>query len=290
MSENPFPKGEGKVRWISTGWLEEHLDDDIVILDCQPNIHDYILEHIPGAVYAPEGLLRVSEFGRPGVFIPEDAVDAIFGRLGIEKGKPVVVCTGIGQSRKWGDGLEQPHWTYALARFGHDKIYVLDGGLEKWREEGRRMTKDYPSSNSSEFICEVNEDYFLDMEELKELKDKGNVILLDARPAATYEGQGVWPKAGHIPGAVNLPWPTLMETGNTRKLKPVEEIRRLVEAVGATEEKIVICSCGTSREATAEFIIFKWLLNYASVHIYEGSFSEWSSHPENPTVIGKDPY
>jgi thiosulfate/3-mercaptopyruvate sulfurtransferase len=290
MSEQPFPHSEGKVRWVSTNWLEQHLDDGMIILDCQPNVHDYLIEHVPGAVYASEGLLRVSEYGRPGVFVPEEVIDAIFGRIGIEKEKPVVVYTGTGQAKKWGDGLEQTHWSYALARFGQERIYILDGGIDKWRSEGRKMTKEYPKTDTTDFTSEVNDDYFVDMDELKELKDKGNVILLDARPAAYYEGQGVWMKAGHIPGAVNLPWPTLMDPGNTRKLRPIEEIRSLVRSVGATEDKIVICSCGTSREATAEFLIFKWLLDYPSVHIYEGSFSEWSSHPENPTVVGKSPY
>ncbi|QLH74369.1 MAG: sulfurtransferase [Methanomassiliicoccales archaeon] len=290
MSEHPFPKGEGKVRWVSTSWLEDHIEDDILILDCQPQIHDYILEHIPGAVYAEEGHLRVSEYGRPGVYAPEDAIDAIFGRIGIEKGRPVVVATGVGQAKRWGDGLEQTHWAYCLARYGHDKIYVLDGGIDKWRSEGRRLTKEFPKKDTSQFVSEVNEDYYVDMEEVKELKDRGDVVLLDARPPPVYEGQGPWAKPGHIPGSINLPWRSIMEPGNTRKLRPIEEVRKAFTSVGATPDKLIICSCGTSREATCEFIALKWLLDYPSVHIYEGAYTEWSSYPENPTVVGKDPY
>jgi thiosulfate/3-mercaptopyruvate sulfurtransferase len=54
-------------------------------------------------------------------------------------------------------------------------------------------------------------------------------------------------------------------------------------------EKTVICSCGTGREATNEFILFKWYLGFPKVKIYEGSFTEWSSYPQNPTVIGPNP-
>jgi thiosulfate/3-mercaptopyruvate sulfurtransferase len=290
MASHPFPSGEGKVRWVSTEWLEEHLDDEMVMIDTQPNINDYMAEHIQGAVYANENLLRVNEFGFPQVFVPGDSIEPIIGRLGVERGKPALVYTAVGAVKKWGDGLEQTKWAYALARYGHDKIYVLDGGLDKWKAEGRPLTKVFPSMDSSEFEVEVNEEYFVDMEEVKDLKDKGNVILLDARPAATYEGQGVWIRPGHIPGSVNLPWASLMDANNTRLLRPVDEVRRLAEAVGATKDKIVICSCGTGREATNEFLTFKWLLDYPSVHIYEGAFTEWSAYPTNPVVVGKDPY
>ena len=125
---------------------------------------------------------------------------------------------------------------------------------------------------------------------VKELKDRGDVVLLDARPPPVYEGQGPWAKPGHIPGSINLPWRSIMEPGNTRKLRPIEEVRKAFTSVGATPDKLIICSCGTSREATCEFIALKWLLDYPSVHIYEGAYTEWSSYPENPTVVGKDPY
>ncbi|MEM2907109.1 MAG: rhodanese-like domain-containing protein, partial [Candidatus Odinarchaeota archaeon] len=73
-------------------------------------------------------------------------------------------------------------------------------------------------------------------------------------------------------------------------LKPEKELKTIVESVGASPSKTIICSCGTGREATNEFILFKWLLKYPRVQIYEGSFTEWSSYPENPTVTGKNPW
>ena len=115
------------------------------------------------------------------------------------------------------------------------------------------------------------------------------MVVLDARPPATYQGQGPWPKPGHIPGAVNLPWKGLMSEGNTRQLRPLSEIRAAAEAVGATPDRTIVCSCGTGREATNEFLIFRYLLGYPRVRLFEGSFSEWISHPENPTVTGPDP-
>jgi thiosulfate/3-mercaptopyruvate sulfurtransferase len=136
---------------------------------------------------------------------------------------------------------------------------------------------------------EVRKDYFIEYEKFKEIKDRNDVIVLDARPADVYQGQGPWIKPGHIPGAVNLPWASLMDGKNKALLKPVEEIRSIVKGHGVSPEKTVICSCGTGREATNEFILFKWYLQYPKVLIYEGSFTEWSSYPENQTVTGKNP-
>lgn len=283
----PYPSGEGTVKWISTQWLQEHTD--VMILDTQPNVHDYIQEHIPGAVYFNEGLLRIPLKGRPAVYGPLQALQAAFCRIGLHPDNPVAVYTGTGAFKGWGDGLEQTMVAYTLARFGHNKVYVLDGGLDKWKQEGKPLTKVFPRREESDFTAKIRKEYYLEHEEFKTMKDQNDVILLDARPESLYEGQAPWIKPGHIPGAVNLPWASLMDDTNKRLLKPDADIKEIVKAKGATPDKTIICSCGTGREATNEFILFKWYLQYPEVKLYEGSFTEWSSYPENPTVTGPNP-
>lgn len=288
----PYPAGEGKVKWVSTEWLASQVEDgeqDLMILDTQPDIHDYISEHLPGAIYFNPNLLRIPHYGRPGVYIPEEAVQSLFRRVGLRSEVPVVVYTGQGAFRGWGDGLEQTMVAYSLVRFGHNTVYVLDGGLDKWKEEDRPLTKKFPEITPSDFTVEVRSHYFLDMEEVREMKDRDDVLLLDARPPPLYEGQGPWIKPGHIPGAVNLPWKSLMQD-NPTLLKPEEDLQAILKEEDATPDKTIICSCGTGREATNEFLLFKWFLGYPHVKIYEGSFTEWSSYPDNPTVMGKNPY
>jgi thiosulfate/3-mercaptopyruvate sulfurtransferase len=285
-----YPYGEGVVKWVSTDWLEEHLEDrGLMILDVQPNVHDYIQEHIAGARYMNEGLLRVSFEGLPGRYVPPEAIQPILRRLGLKSDIPVVVYTGTGAFKGWGDGLEQTMVAYSLARFGHDNIYVLDGGLDKWKVEGKSLKKLFPKVEESDFTVQVRSEYFIEYEEFKRIKDGEDIILLDARPPAMYEGQGPWMKPGHIPGAINLPWATLMDDKNKRLLKSDEEIKALLNARGIEPDRTIICSCGTGREATNEFLLFKWYLGYPMVRIYEGSFTEWTSYPENPTVTGKNP-
>ncbi len=285
-----YPHGKGTVKWVSTDWLQSHLEDEaLTILDCQPNIHDYIAEHIPGAAYLPEGLLRLSRGGTPGVFVPPESAQPVLRLLGLRASAPAVVYTGTGPVKAWGDGLEQTMVAYSLARFGHDQVYVLDGGIDKWKEEQRPLTKVFPKVEESDFVAQVRREYFVEYEEFKAIKDREDVLLLDARPPAVYEGQGPWIKPGHIPGAVNLPWASLMDEKNKRLLKPDEEVQAILETHGATPDRTIVCSCGTGREATNEFLLFKWYLGYPQVKIYEGSFTEWTSYPDNPTVTGSNP-
>ena len=285
-----YPHGEGVVKWVDVQWLMEHInDEDLMILDVQPNVHDYIKAHIPGAVYMNEGLLRVPREGLPAQYAPEQAVEANIRRVGLDPEVPVVVYTGKGLFKGWGDGLEQTMMAYTLARFGHNNVYVLDGGFEAWLGAAGARAQDFPSVQESRFGVTVRQDYFVEYDTFKMMKDRRDVVLLDARPHDVYAGQGPWIKAGHIPGAINLPWKSLMSEDNPRLLKSDEEIQTILDEHAITPEKTVICSCGTGREATHEFILFKWYLGYPKVKIYEGSFTEWSSYAENPTVMGPEP-
>ncbi len=287
------PGSAGPVSWVAPEWLADHLGDDLLILDCQPNIHEYIQAHIPGALYLNENVFRVHEGGIPTRWIGRRGAKGLLRQLGVDADVPIVVYTGSGVmtgcSSYIGDGLEQPMVAYSLLRCGHPDIRLLDGGLDRWKAEGRETTQVFGRKTPSEFRADVQDDLYVTHEQFLACKDRDDVILLDARPPATYLGQGPWPKPGHIPGAVNLPWKGLMDPQNPRQLRPEAEIRLAVEAVGATPDKTVICSCGTGREATNEYLIFRYLLGYPAVRLYEGSFTEWTADPANPTVTGPNP-
>ena len=91
------------------------------------------------------------------------------------------------------------------------------------------------------------------------------------------------------PVPVSLPWKSLMDDKNKKLMKPDDLIQALVEAAGAVPDKTIICSCGTGREATNEFVFFKYYLKYPKVRLYEGSFTEWTMYHDNPVVTGKNP-
>ncbi len=284
----PYPQEGSKVRWVSPEWLEQHLQDEMSIIDCQPDIHDYIQEHIPGAVYLNEEFLRTSLRGMPNVFSSKEVVEATFRRVGVRMDRPVLVCTGVGPNKKRGDGLEQTNMAYGLSRYGHDNVLILDGGIDRWKKEGRKLSQVFPKIQEGDFKAAVRSEYFIEYQEFKAIKDRSDVMVLDARPIAIYEGQGPWIKPGHIPGAISFPWASLM-TDNKRELKPEEEIVRMMHEAGITKDKTIITSCGTGREQTNEFLLLKFFLGFPNVRGHEGAFTEWTSYPENPTVVGKNP-
>ncbi|HVP24392.1 MAG TPA: sulfurtransferase [Methanomicrobiales archaeon] len=289
----PYPPGDGEVRWVSTEWLAAHLKDPgLQIIDSQPNIHDYVRGHIPGALFVEENHWRISR-DRPGVFLPPEMAELLLRRLGIRPGDPVVVSSSSGPlsicTTYIGDGLEQTMLAYTLARYGHRMVYILDGGVDKWQQEGRPLSQVYPRVVESDFRVQLRKDFIIEYEEVKATKDRPDVILLDARPSPVYEGQGPWPKPGHIPGAVSLPWKSLMDPKNAKLLKPGDQIRAILAEKKITPDKSIICSCGTGREATNEFCLFRYYLKFPRVRLYEGSFTEWTMYPDNPTVTGKNP-
>lgn len=288
-----YPYGSGAVRLVSTDWLAGRLEDvkpgDLAILDVQPNIHDYVQEHIPGAFYLSEGLYRHYHGRLPTLWVEPEEIGPVFACAGFHPDVPIVVYTGKGAAKGWGDGLEQTMTAYTLARFGHGNVFVLDGGLDKWKSEGRPLTKEFAEVKASGFTPRLQRDFYVDYQEFTSIKDSDDVVLLDARPPDKYEGQSFWPKPGHIPGAVNFPWAKLMAESNPALLKPEEEISAMLTEKGISPDKTVICSCGTGREATNEFLLFKFYLGYPRVKIHEGAFTEWVSYPDNPTVTGKNP-
>jgi thiosulfate/3-mercaptopyruvate sulfurtransferase len=291
ISGNPDTR---TVAWVSSEWLADHLDDtSLLIVDCRQNSHSYFQEHIPGAIYLHEGLLRMHIGKFPVKWISPEAAQVLFSTLGVEQDRPVVVYSGnrslTPSSTATSDGLEQTLVAYSLARFGCRKVKVLDGGLAKWKSENRKFTQHFGTSRLSPFTVDVQIDFLVGYEACIRLKDEPDSLLLDTRPSSLYRGQGPWIKPGHIPGAVNLPATLVMDDKNSTLLKPEEEIREILFSCGITPEKTVICSCGTGRSATAVFLILKYYLGYPDVLMYEGGFTEWSSYPDNPVVTGKYP-
>lgn len=289
----PYPE-KGKIRWVSTDWLHDNLDrvknDDLMVIDTQPNVHDYIHTHIPGAVYFNQWLLRIPQKKIPAAYPSSKAIKPLFRRVGIEKDKPTVIYSGKGHFKGWGDGLGQTFLTYSLYRFGHNNLLVLDGGLEKWEIEHKPLTHEFTEVEKSDFDVDVRKEDVATIEEIKETKDDDNVMLLDARPPHVYSGQGPWKYPGHIPGAINVPWKSFMQPENPRWLKPEDEIKEILDNHGITKDKTIIASCGTGREATNEYLLLKWYLGYPHVKIDENAYTGWISLPGTKKVRGKHPY
>jgi thiosulfate/3-mercaptopyruvate sulfurtransferase len=231
--------------------------------------------------------------GIPVRWIPAELAQVLFRTLGFDHDRPIVIYAdgkpAQAPAAAAGDGFEAGMVAYTLVRFGCCRVMLLDGGLEQWRAEDRPLEQDFSRTSPSSFTVEVPVDLFIGYEECARIKDDSEVVLVDTRPVSWYEGQGPWRRPGHIPGAVSLPATRLMDEHNATRLKPETEIRAILSELGIMPEKTIICSCGTGRTAATVFLILTWYLGYQDVVMYEGGFTEWASHLENPVVTGKNP-
>ena len=189
-----------------------------------------------------------------------------------------------------GDGIEQAVIAYTLLRFGHEQVYILDGGIDKWKSEHRPLTRELPQVIAERYAPIIDASMLIELDELVKVKDNPSTVLLDARKPAFYTGEdGLWMRNGHIPGAINLHWSALMNPNNSAELKPIDEIRTVVEKTGATRDRLIVCYCGSGRAAALEYEIIKHLLGYKRVRLYERSFVEWSANPKLPVAKGLKP-
>ena len=146
-----------------------------------------------------EEFLRTSLHGMPNVFSTKEVVEATFRRVGVRMSRPVLVYTGTGPYKKWGDGLEQTNMAYGLSRYGHDNVLILDGGIDRWKKEGRKLSQVFPKLAEGDFKATVRPEYYIEYQEFKAIKDRSDAMVLDARPPVLYEGQGPWIKPGPSP-------------------------------------------------------------------------------------------
>ncbi len=280
------------VKWISSDWLHSRMaDGGVQIIDTQPDVHDYILEHIPGAVYMNEKLWRCPcRSGLPACYAPTESIVHILRRIGLQDNLPTIVYSGEGRFSGQGDGLEHTMTAYSLSRFGIENVYILDGGLRAWCDQSRPVTKKYAARPESEFRSAIDEEMMVGYDEFMELRQQEDVQVFDVRPPQVYEEKGIWSKPGHIPGAINLPWRFFMDRDNAYRLKPREQLEKLVSSVKADPDMMTIVYCGTGREATNAYIVLRWIFGFRRIKLFEGSFTEWCAHEENETVVGKTPY
>lgn len=270
-----------------TQWLEENRTK-VQIIDCQPEVYDYLHSHIEGSVYLSDKLWRTWHDYIPTRYACPEAIGCMLNRAGITGNSPVVVYSGSGGYSRSGDGLEAAMFAYSLARHGVRDIVYINGGFDKWKQEGRAVTKEFPFVEERELSIKIKPqtELFLTYNQFLEVKNLKDTFVVDVRPPAVYEHSSLWTHPGHIPGAHNIPWHNFMDSQNHYLLKPVEQIKEIVLSAGAQPDKLIAIYCGTGREAAMSFLTFKWLLRFPNVKLFEGSFTEWCAMKQE-TETGK---
>lgn len=267
---------------ISSEELAARLRDrDVLVCDCrfagdsEKSRAQYLSGHIPGAihVYWLEDLSAADTTVTTFLPSPEEAPDRL-GRLGISQDEFVVAYSDGGNlyaSRLW----------HVLAHYGHERVALLDGGIEKWQADGLPLEHGNVSPAPAVFERrEAGRMRGIDAAEILERLDDPGFRLVDVRGESEFSGeQQRAARGGHIPGAVLWPWEENLQHDGT--LRDPAEIRARARAAGLLPEHELVTYCqGGVRAAHAALALR--VAGYPRVRIYDGSWADWGNNAALP--------
>jgi len=267
---------------VDAEWLvANHHRPDVVIVHVGRDTDAFRKGQLPDARLLPIRDILVERDGVPNLLPDPEALEATFRGLGIGSGDHVVLYGDMG-------GLAPARAFVTLDYLGHERVSLLDGGIDGWRAAGgRTLLGDAPSVAEGDFRARVRSERVVDATWVRERLGDPSVALIDARPADFYHGreQGSMARAGHIPGAGHRFWQEDLDE-NGRLLKDAELAARYAEA-GASTDRTVVLYCGTGVQASHAYFVARHL-GYGDVRIYDGSMAEWGAlpHDEYPVVTG----
>ncbi|MCM2677137.1 sulfurtransferase [Alkalicoccobacillus plakortidis] len=255
------------------------IDVRYVLTDSDKGKELYDAAHIPGALYLHLGKDLSSKGGEHGGRHPIPEVEAVskkFGEIGIDQETTVVAYdskNGSFASRLW----------WQLYYLGHDKTFILEGGLDAWLKAGYPTSTQLPHTHGKTFVPNVREEERLTRNDVLERLGNTDSIIIDARAPERYVGgsDSLDAKAGHIPGALNYFWEDLLdESGNWKR---GEELTEHFHAIPKDKEVIVYCGSGVT--ACPNVLALKEA-GFENVKLYSGSWSDWISYEDSPIETG----
>jgi len=274
---------------ISTQWLASELGAaDIKVLDASWHLpdaerdpaRDYAEGHIPGAVYLDLGSLVDKASPIDNTLPPASQFAARMEELGISDTDRIVVYDDSAvksAARAW----------FMLKLFGARKVAILDGGLAKWKAEGRPLTTEVPSHPKGRFSAKEDSTGLRSMEQVLANLDTGSEQVVDARGPGRFAGTDPEPRPGvtpgHIPGSLNLPYAKLFNPDGT--YKDDAGIRAALAEAGVDPAQPTIVSCGSGVTACVLAFAMERIGKHDVAH-YDGSWGEWGANPSTPKATG----
>src|SRR3954471_8287177 len=277
-------------RWlVSTKWLASRLNDrNVVVLDGSYYLAnhkrdadaEFVAGHNPGAQRFDIDAISDKSNPLPHMLPSPEQFAQQVGALGVGDGMMIVLYDGIGLY-----GAARVWWTFRA--FGSENVRVLDGGMPKWKAEGRALETGPAKARAPKtFTPKFNRAMVASIDDVQKVLLDKTAQVVDARAADRFRGEAPEPRAGlrggHMPGSFNVPFGEVLQIG---RLKSPTDIAAAFKNAGVDLDQPVVTSCGSG--VTASILTFAIeSLGKQPGKVYDGSWSEWGARPDTPIVKG----
>lgn len=274
--------------FVSDGWLAAHLAD-VVVVDGSWHLPttgrsgraEYEAAHIPGAVFFDIDAIADTANPLPHMLPSPEVFAKAVGALGIDAKQTIVVYDSAGLSsapRVW--------WTFKV--MGAQDVVILEGGLPKWRADGRPVDAVPVTRTPRTFITQFDPHAVIGLIDVRDGLLAGEFQVVDARPAARFRGEAPeprpWVKTGRIPGSRNVPSTDLIADG---KLRDPEALRQAFADAGVDLAKPIVTSCGSGVNAATLSLALD-VLGVKDTSLYDGSWTEWGARDDAAIAVGPE--
>ncbi len=251
---------------VTAGDLKTGLADPNLRIVDMGGTDEYAAGHVPGAVHIDWSEIQVTDTRAPSIASWQVNVAGLLGKRGIGDTNRVVIYdhgTLYGARLLW-----------VLDQLGHTEKSVLDGGFAAWQAAGGQVSKAAPTYTATTYTPHPRPDLLATEAQVKAALGQSGTRLVDARSPGEYA-------AGHIPGAVNIPFDSTAAPASPRLFKAPADLRALFASHGITPDNQVVTYCSTGVRASVDYTALR-LAGFDKVQVYTGSWAEWGSDPTAP--------